>query len=361
MTNTTQPIYSSNYLKQYNGNRGIAVCIALSILQSVFFTLRFISRYIKKVPWGVDDTLLVLAAFGCAAQLTASFVALYPAKFGYHYATILMWPDALQKLEIGAKLALVLPVTYLSAVYLIRLSIVATYLRIIQERWQRMACWIVGFLMIVACLATIVPVFIACKPLKAFWNPNMPGAKCIDFNTWFRGAGGASLIFDPMLLAIPIPVIRKLHASTKTKVALAATFATGSIGFVAGIVRFVGYFKYDVVGDASWVAVELLVLTNVELGLYFIAACLFALKPLMILIWTKLGYANTYGAGSYPSQGHVTHIRSPIRPGDSHADGYTDLEGDFIVLVEHPNKMGSHEVVVPGKAVNPSRAEESPC
>lgn len=54
-----------------------------------------------------------------------------------------------------------------------------------------------------------------------------------------------------------------------------------SSGTVTGIIRFVGFFQTRFDQDPTWDAVQLIVVTDVEAGLYNIAASLLSFRPLL--------------------------------------------------------------------------------
>jgi hypothetical protein len=74
--------YSQDYLHEYNGHLIISWTLAFIVLQTLFLTLRFYSRYIAKVVWGVDDTLLIAGAlFSYALQSCALGESLHNTSF----------------------------------------------------------------------------------------------------------------------------------------------------------------------------------------------------------------------------------------------------------------------------------------
>ena len=60
-----------------------------------------------------------------------------------------------------------------------------------------------------------------------------------------------------------------------------------SSGLGASIARFAAFFQRDPVGDPTWVSVELMMWTIIEVSVYLIAACLPTLRPLVVLVWDK--------------------------------------------------------------------------
>jgi hypothetical protein len=69
----------------------------------------------------------------------------------------------------------------------------------------------------------------ACVPVAAFWDVSIKGAHCTSkkFN-WFFNAS-VNIFTDLFLLAIPMPVLYKLHLPFKQKMLLICAFALGGL------------------------------------------------------------------------------------------------------------------------------------
>jgi hypothetical protein len=75
---------------------------------------------------------------------------------------------------------------------------------------------------------TVVSIF-QCRPLSYVWNKNLHGGKCIDFNsaTWANGA--INILQDLIIIALPIPEVRKLQLGRKKKIGLYIMFGLGGL------------------------------------------------------------------------------------------------------------------------------------
>ncbi|KAF2811144.1 uncharacterized protein BDZ99DRAFT_344380, partial [Mytilinidion resinicola] len=270
--------YSPEYLAEYNGDR-VILCASIFIVLHIFFVcLRFVSRRMKKAPWGWDDAFIVAAAIFSFGVIASCLVDVYAGGVGYHVVAVAK--NTPWKLKTWAKFTFIIPLTYLPAIAMPKLSILCLYLRIFSEPIHRAVCWITAGLIVANCIGSMVPAFVICVPLEFLWNQNLPGGgHCIDIDAWYRWSSLMNILTDLIMLGLPIPVIIKLHVSRNVKVGLAITFATGSIGVVTAIIRFVGFFTRDFAEDGTWTATRLIVLSIIEPGLYLIAACLVCLKP----------------------------------------------------------------------------------
>ncbi|KAF2116794.1 hypothetical protein BDV96DRAFT_34975 [Lophiotrema nucula] len=294
MAATTQPRYSDSYLKEYNGDQVVACCVVFVVLETFFVTLRFIARHVKKVSWGWDDALVVSATIFSFGVIASCLVDVYAGGAGHHLAYVKMHSP--ERLETWAKMTLVIPLMYLPAVALPKLSINALYLRIFSDRMNRVVCWIITGLVVANCIGSMVAAFVACVPLEFLWNRKLPGGgHCIDFNAWYRWGSLMNIFTDVVMLVVPIPVMLNLQASVKMKIGLILTFGVGSIGLVTAIIRFVGFFSEDMAADGTWTATRLMILSVMEPGFYLLASCLVCLKPLLARVrdWMPLSQRST--------------------------------------------------------------------
>jgi hypothetical protein len=52
-------VITPEYLAEYRGDEVIQYAIVFLVLGTTFMVLRFWSRWLGRVPWGLDDTLIV--------------------------------------------------------------------------------------------------------------------------------------------------------------------------------------------------------------------------------------------------------------------------------------------------------------
>ena len=61
-------LYDPSYVRQYNGQKLYVACEVFIVLEAVCVALRFYSRKLGNVPWGVDDVLIVPSAVFCLSM-----------------------------------------------------------------------------------------------------------------------------------------------------------------------------------------------------------------------------------------------------------------------------------------------------
>lgn len=108
----------------------------------------------------------------------------------------------------------------------IKLSILALYYRIfITETFRKIVVAVATF--VVLWVITIeIPIFLICRPLQTFWNPSL-SKNCLDVTAIIYYITTSNLFTDLVVFVLPVPVIIRLHTTTRNKVALCILFSIG--------------------------------------------------------------------------------------------------------------------------------------
>jgi hypothetical protein len=128
---------------------------------------------------------------------------------------------------------------YLTALPLVKISILLFYLRIFPQTWFRYAC----FATMAACVGygiafLLVSVF-QCQPIDLAWN-HWDGehvGKCNDINAQGWTSAALNVVLDVVVLALPMPVIAKLELNKRKKVLVLLMFSTGFLVTIISIIR----------------------------------------------------------------------------------------------------------------------------
>ncbi|KAF2760780.1 hypothetical protein EJ05DRAFT_473390 [Pseudovirgaria hyperparasitica] len=288
--NMSQSVLSPEYAAENIGPRAYGTAITFAILDITFVSLRFISRKVSRLQLATDDFLIVSALIICLGLSACAIVEVEIAGVGRHLPVVLVTdPEAVKN---WAKCAYAVEQLYCVAVSLPKLSIAATYLRIFTEMPYRIATLLVCGVMIANATAGIIASLAQCQPFSARWNLQImlhnPTSVCIDSIQYWRWISFPNIVTDVALLILPLPVVWRLKMSTAQKIALSLVFVTGSVGIIAAIVRFSYFFSIDVLTDGTYVTANLLVWTIVEPGVYLMAACLPAIRPLFLATVSQL-------------------------------------------------------------------------
>jgi hypothetical protein len=119
---------------------------------------------------------------------------------------------------------------YTSTVSLGKLAICCFYRRLFPQKPVLIVVGATAAVLIGNSIASTIVILAACKPFSANWGPvEVQATHCINKEALFVWATLPNILTDAVLLAVPIPIVLRLHASNGLKVGLLATFLFGSM------------------------------------------------------------------------------------------------------------------------------------
>lgn len=118
---------------------------------------------------------------------------------------------------------------YCAAVAIPKLSILASYLRILTAKPYRISTYIIGGIVSANAIAGIITSLASCRPFSARWDINLSTSNCLDAPRFWQGINIPSIATDVMMLLLPLPTIWGLHIDKKQKIALSGVFLLGSL------------------------------------------------------------------------------------------------------------------------------------
>ena len=133
------------------------------------------------------------------------------------------------KLEIFFKLLYSLDWLYVPSNALSRVSIVALYLRIFNDKFYRKACWFVIIFLLGNMVAIMVSAQVECFPIEYIWDKSIEGGRCFNQVLWYQLANIPNVLADLMILVLPIPTVWGLSTTAERKAGIAAVFLLGSV------------------------------------------------------------------------------------------------------------------------------------
>ncbi|KAL8906362.1 MAG: hypothetical protein Q9207_002074 [Kuettlingeria erythrocarpa] len=191
----------------------------------------------------------------------------------------------------------------------------------------RIASWTIAAVLGIWTTVTLLLCFFACNPIRASWNIHVylaPSTECkIKVPDVTTIHGFCNVMTDIALLLLPVPMVWKLHVTTKKKLGLATVFATGLFICAVSIVRQYILYNTNKVGDQYYTK-QVMVWMDLEFSFSIIVASLPVLTPLFkkLSILSKwlptLRSKLTRSKRSTPSTSKHSKISSP--------DQYQDIE-----------------------------------
>lgn len=134
----------------------------------------------------------------------------------------------LDMIENVLKLLLGFECMYVTAVALIKFSLLAMYLRIFPSRGFKIAAWIIGGTVLSWWIAIVLVCIFQCNPIYVAWEPWEAG-QCINLKGSFIGNAVPNIITDIAILIMPVKQVWALHTAPAQKISLICTFGLGSL------------------------------------------------------------------------------------------------------------------------------------
>lgn len=269
------PGVTPNYTNPDYHSGGIVPLACVFIpLAAIFMALRVYTKVRIIKVFGLEDWTIIIAYL---CTIFISIDCLVQQKYGNG---IHEWDITVRKLIPYSKWGAASVVVYVPAVGLAKVAILLFYLRLNPERGFRTAVYISLVLTTSYVIALSLAILLACQPVAKFWNPFLEG-HCLDARKLYLANAILNVIFDFVVLLVPVPMLRKLQVSTRQKLVIGALFSLGSITCVVSVVRI--YFQDSVIGEAdlSWHIVTPTSLVFVECNLSIICGCVMVLRPFL--------------------------------------------------------------------------------
>jgi hypothetical protein len=114
----------------------------------------------------------------------------------------------------------------------IKTSILFLYSRLIPGpgfRGFRIGCFLVGILVFSWWLASIVALVLQCTPVRYLWDKTISTGKCSGLYERGLAITILNMIFDVVILILPIPIVWQLSLEWAKKIGLASIFLLGGL------------------------------------------------------------------------------------------------------------------------------------
>lgn len=126
------------------------------------------------------------------------------------------------------KLLLAFECIYVVAVVLIKLSLLAMYLRIFPSRGFVIGSWIIGGTVVAWGIAIVLVCIFQCNPIYVAWMPWEEGT-CINLKASFIGNAVPNLATDVAILCMPVKDLWNLKINLLQRVSLICSFMLGGL------------------------------------------------------------------------------------------------------------------------------------
>ncbi|KAL9597906.1 MAG: hypothetical protein Q9219_004859 [cf. Caloplaca sp. 3 TL-2023] len=279
---------------QYHSGGIVPLACVFIPLAAIFMALRVYTKVRIIKVFGLEDWTIIVA-YLCTVFISIDCLVQQKYGNGIHE-----WDITLAKLIPYSKVRTIIAastltiillthfqwgaasvVIYVPAVGLAKVAILLFYLRLNPERGFRTAVYVSLLLTTSYVLALSFAILFECSPVAKFWNPLLEG-ECVDSTKLYLANAILNVIFDFVVLLVPVPMLRKLQIPRRQKLVIAGLFSLGSITCIVSAVRI--YFQQSVLAekdDLSWHIVTPTSLVFVECNLSIICGCVMVLRPFL--------------------------------------------------------------------------------
>ncbi|GFF81466.1 hypothetical protein IFM60648_06031 [Aspergillus lentulus] len=157
---------------------------------------------------------------------------------------------------------------------LVKLSLLISYLRFFTQPQFRGLTWAMVALIVSWALAYMIALFLACKPLKDYWESiqfNPPN--CINQSASTFSFSITNLATDLMVLILPMRVLWMLKLPIRERLVLITVMDIGILACVASAVRvYYSYRTLNITYDITWDGYDIWLWILVEVNLAVIVA-----------------------------------------------------------------------------------------
>ncbi|KAK1976916.1 hypothetical protein LZ30DRAFT_804370 [Colletotrichum cereale] len=262
-----------------------ATTTTLLVLATVFVGFRFWSRWVVRFKYGADDWFMV-AGLVVTFMAGAINYAMIGQGLGRHAATL-----TLDNQVEFLKLLLAFECIYVTAVMLVKVSLLLMYCRIFPSSNFRIAAITLGGITVAWWIAIVCVCIFQCTPIEKAYMPFLDG-HCIDLKASFIGNAIPNILTDVAILCLPVGQVWKLQATLTHRLSLCFMFLLGGFVLFASIYRFTTLMQFQI-ADTTWTLATACTWCVVECACGVISACLPTLRPLMMKISTKFGNVAT--------------------------------------------------------------------
>lgn len=167
---------------------------------------------------------------------------------------------------------------YVTALMLVKISIVVSYLRVFPTTIFRRTMYALSAAILSVWICSILVTIFQCKPVQGAWDFTLP-RNCLTIVNFYYFTTAFSIFTDFLLCTLPLPVFWRLSVPKRQKYVVSVLFGIGLFATVASALR-ISVLQGVESLDITQGSVATMKWSVVEVGTGIICACIPCLKPL---------------------------------------------------------------------------------
>ncbi|KAL6915039.1 hypothetical protein FSHL1_012711 [Fusarium sambucinum] len=183
-----------------------------------------------------------------------------------------------------------------------KVTIILFYIRLchVYTRFCQV-CWAI---IVMVSLNTIVFMFLnifQCTPIHWNWNRfsgNDVDFECMDLNKLQWSINITNIIFDVVVLALPIPLVWRMRSTFRRKLAIIFMFSLGIVVLVASCLKMRYNILYGHSTNITWDYMDLMVWAGIESSVSIAAPCLPTVRLFLHKVFPQ-SFGRMFAFGSH--------------------------------------------------------------
>ncbi|KAF6810061.1 CFEM domain-containing protein [Colletotrichum plurivorum] len=252
-------------------NEARVTSLVMFTLATVFFACRIIAKSLRFSPWGLDDTLLLIA-FAFLISFVILIQYMIPQGLGLD-----IWVLNENQIASFLRYLLVVQTHYIFVLAIIKASILYFFLRIFPDKKFRNIVWATLAYDLLIGLIFIVLSFVQRQPTWLIWEgwrDKDPQGVVVDLNKMGLAHGGMNIALDVWMLVLPLTQLYKLNLKPRKKLGIMAMFCVGIFLTVVSIIRVHSLIYFATSSNATADARGTIIWSCIELCTGVVVSCM---------------------------------------------------------------------------------------
>ncbi|KAF4994651.1 hypothetical protein FGRMN_5648 [Fusarium graminum] len=221
-----------------------------------------------------------------------------------------------------------------------KVTIILFYIRLchVYTRFCQI-CWLCILLIILYTLILIFLNIFQCTPIR--WNWDRFGGHdvdfwCLDLNKLTWSINITNIIFDVVVLVLPIPLVWRTRSTLRRKIAIVFMFSLGIVVLVASCLKMRYNILYGQSHNITWDYMDLMVWAGIETSVSIAAPCLPTVRLFLHKVFPK-SFGRMF---AFASHGEKTLDEEIKAEEEEVAQWAADIEkpGDSGIAIARPRR-----------------------
>ncbi|KAF2446705.1 hypothetical protein P171DRAFT_462125 [Karstenula rhodostoma CBS 690.94] len=164
-----------------------------------------------------------------------------------------------------------------------QLSILAFYLRLVTSKSTKIVIWALMAVVSGFAIGNTLSMVLQCRPIPFFWDGwrgEMAGKCTVNIRLFGFIRGGIEIVLDLVILTLPLPMLTKLHMSTRKKLQIMSMFCVGFVITVVSCLRLWALVRFAQTTNPTYDNVSGVYWCVTEANLFVVVACMPAMRPI---------------------------------------------------------------------------------